>query len=66
MYLCLNPHGLALTQFLKANDKTTLYGIKSVRMNVPANKAREKIIKSLFQSMVPNNTILELIKFLCL
>lgn len=58
MYLCLNLHGLAFTQLLKANDKTELYGVKSVCMNVPANKAKEKVIKrDLFQFMEPNNRI---------
>lgn len=52
MYLCLNLHGLVLSQFLEANE---LYGIKSVYMNVPASKAKEKVIK--FQSMELNNRI---------
>lgn len=53
MYLCLNLHGLVLSQFLEANE---LYGIKSVYMNVPASKAKEKVIKrDLFQSMQLNN-----------
>lgn len=54
MHLCLNLHGLA-TQFLEANE---LYGIKSVYMSAPANKAKEKVVKrDLFQSMKPNNNI---------
>lgn len=40
MHLCLNLHGLVLTQCLEASD-----GIKSVYMNVPANKAKEKVVK---------------------
>lgn len=53
MQLCLNLHELVLTQFLEANDS-----IKSVYMNVPANRAKEKVVKrDLFQSMKPNNRI---------
>lgn len=58
MYLYLNLRSLALAQFLKANDKTELYGIKLVCMNVPANKAKKKVIKmDLFQFIELNNRI---------
>lgn len=57
MYLCLNLRGLALAQFLKANDETKLYGIKSVYMIVPASKAKETIERDLFQSMELKNRI---------
>lgn len=57
MYLCLDLHGLAHAQFLKANDEIKLYGIKFVYMIVPASKAKETIKRDLLQSVELNNRI---------